>query len=83
MAMSVDVIYALHLKPGDLYAGDVVPDAPTRPVQPWVAAHKITAVDTYKTDGRTWMRLTAGQFELTPVAASTQVLVIRAWGKAQ
>src|SRR5262245_27515161 len=31
--LSVDVIYARNLKPGDLYAGIVTRDAPTRPVQ--------------------------------------------------
>ena len=76
-ALSVDVIYALHLKPGDLYAGDVDRNAPTRPVQTWAAAHRITEEGEFKTDERTWMRLTSSMGELDPVPASRQVLVIR------
>lgn len=73
----LDVIHAANLKPGDWYAGDVIPDAPTRPVQEFAAAHRLTEVGTFKTDERTWMRLTSGPFELDPIPASRQVLVIR------
>lgn len=76
-APRLDVIYAANLKPGDLYAGNVAPKAPTRPVQEFAAAMRITEVEQFRTDERTWMRITAGQFELTPVPAATQVLVIR------
>ena len=34
MNPSLDVIYAANLQPGDWWAGNFLPDAPTRPVQP-------------------------------------------------
>lgn len=75
---SVDVIYARHLEPGDLFAGEVCPQAPTRPVQPFAAACTLTEVSTYSSDGVTWMRLEASHgLGLSPLKASQQVLVIR------
>lgn len=38
--MHIDVIYACHVKIGDVVAGRVEPTAPTRPVQPM--AHAMT-----------------------------------------
>jgi hypothetical protein len=75
---SVDVIYALHLKPGDWYAGTVDKQAPARAVQPFARAHRIAAVEAYTDDERRkWLAITAGPFTLTPVLAASQVLVIR------
>lgn len=83
MRMSVDVIYASHLKPGDVYAGKINPSAPTRPVQPCAAAYCLSGVEAYTDDqGVTWMRLDPGipgLGNLTPVRAAAQVLVIRRW----
>lgn len=73
----IDVVYAASLKPGDLYAGNVQPDAPTRPVQEFAAAWKLASVERFKVDGRTWIRPASASFELTPVPAVTQCLVIR------
>ncbi len=76
--LCVEVIYAANLKPGDLYAGRVVPDAPTRPVQPMAAAMTLTRVTKVtRDDGRKWIALDAGRLGLTSVLASSQVLVIR------
>jgi len=83
MNPSLDVIYAANLQPGDWWAGNFLPDAPTRPVQPWARAHRVAAVRSYTgADGGRWMAVTpAGAMaefgELTPVRAATQVLVIR------
>jgi hypothetical protein len=80
---SLDVIYAANLKPGDWWAGNFVPDAPTRPVQPFAGAHLVASVRTYADDdGRKWIAVTpAGamaQFgELSPALAASQVLVLR------
>jgi hypothetical protein len=74
----VDVVYAANMQAGDLFAGLVVPDAPTTPVQEFAAAHQLAGVEPFTgEDGRKWMRLTAGPFALTPVLASAQCLVIR------
>ena len=79
--LSVDVIYALHMKPGDLYAGGVEPGSPGRPVHPIAAALRIATVTPYDgEDGRKMLALTAEGLEdypLTPVDACTQVLIIR------
>jgi hypothetical protein len=75
---SVDVAYAASMKPGDLYAGDVNPAAPTRPVQVFAAAHRLTEVAPYAAGGgRQMLRLRAGALALTPVPAASQVLIIR------
>lgn len=34
----IDVVYVAHVKVGDMIAGEVNPQAPTRPVQPFAAA---------------------------------------------
>jgi hypothetical protein len=73
----VDVVHAGNMKPGDLYAGDVNPDAPTRPVQEFATAHRLTEVTRYTEGGRQMLALQAGQVTLTPVPAATQVLLIR------
>ena len=55
---SIDVIYALHMKPGDLYAGEKInPDASTIPVQPFARAHCLSAVTPYTDDGAKMLRL--------------------------
>ena len=75
---SVDVVYAARMGPGDLFAGIVVPDAPTRPVHVWAAAHELAGVEPFTDDdGRAWVRLRSAVFELQPVPAVTQCLVIR------
>ena len=80
MSMSVDVIYALHLKPGDLWAGIVDRNAPTTPVQPFAAAIPVTTVDTVTDEaGAKWQHVNSiGELGgCTPVPAAMQVLVIR------
>jgi hypothetical protein len=75
--ISIDVKHAGNLKPGDLYAGQVVPDAPTRPVQPIAAALRLTEVVPFTDDGgRKMMRLKAGVLDLTPLYITTGCLVI-------
>jgi hypothetical protein len=75
---SVEVAYAAQMKPGDLYAGDVDPAAPTRPVQVFAAAHRLTGITPYADgQGRRMLHLQAGVLTLTPVAAAGQVLLIR------
>jgi hypothetical protein len=85
-ALSVDVIYAVNMKPGDLYAGEVILES-RRPVHPIAAAVRIATIAPYDgEDGRKMLALTGTApaacgletFPLTPVDASTQVLIIRA-----
>lgn len=77
-ADSVNVTFAIHMKPGDLYAGNVSSAAPARPVQPFATAHRITAITTYTAaDGRKMLRVQAGQFTLTSIPAAAKVLLIR------
>jgi hypothetical protein len=74
----IDVIHAARMKPGDLFAGIISPDAPTTPVQTWAAALTLATITPYTDDnGRRMLALSAGCGELTPVPAATQVLVIR------
>jgi hypothetical protein len=74
----IDVVYAANMKPGDLYAGQWVPDAPTTKVQTWAAAHKLTEVTPYTTeDGRRMVRLKTAGWEVTPAPFGAQCLVIR------
>ena len=74
----LDIIYAANLKPGDLYAGQVNPDAPTMPVQPCAVAPTITEATPYQDgQGHRMMRLPAGQLAMTSLPAGRQVLVIR------
>lgn len=78
--MRVDVIYAAHIKPGDLYAGRVDKNAPTRVVQPIARAIPVDRVETGFLDGQKVVRVNpiAGLArELTPIPYSMQVLVIR------
>jgi hypothetical protein len=76
--MKIDVMYALRLKPGDIYAGTVNPESPYRPVSDFAAAHELTEVTSYKdADRREWMQLKAGAASLTLIEASQQVIVIR------
>jgi hypothetical protein len=42
--MNIDVVYVRNLKPGDVYAGSVQLDAPTRPVQPIAHAMEVRNV---------------------------------------
>jgi hypothetical protein len=75
---SVDVTYAAQMKPGDLFAGLVDPDAPTTPVQPFAAAHRIAGItEDAAPDGRKVLCPQTGMFELTPVAPHHQVILIR------
>ena len=75
---SVDVIYALHMKPGDLYAGKINPDVPTIPLQPFARAHCLSAVTPYiAEDGDKMLHLEAGGCELEPIRTTMQVLLIR------
>ena len=74
----IDVVYAARMQPGDLYAGQWVPDAPTRHVQTFAAAHELASVLTFKgEDGRPMVRLASAAFDLGSVPAVTQCLVIR------
>jgi len=84
MTTKLELIAAMHMRPGDLWAGCYVPEAPTTPVQLWAAAHKITAVMPYRDEaGIGWIRPTAaGEIpgpwgSLTPVRATARVFVIR------
>jgi hypothetical protein len=43
--MRIDVKYAANVQPGDLVAGRVVPDAPTRPVRPIAHAMRVESVE--------------------------------------
>lgn len=75
---SVDIVYAANMKPGDVFAGIVVPDAPTMPVQTWAAAHTLSGIAKYTgEDGQRMMRLQASGLDLTPIPAATQCLLIR------
>jgi hypothetical protein len=72
------VTYALHMQPGDWFAGMIDPAAPTTPTQVWAAAHKLASVTPYTDDnGRRMLALTAEGFNLTPIPAAVQVLLIR------
>ena len=76
--MQLDVIYARALKPGDLWAGNVVPDAPARPVQNFAHALRLTHTEIVKgEDGRWMVQCRARCGALTPVRESAQVMVIR------
>jgi hypothetical protein len=48
--MRIDVKYAANVQPGDLVAGMVRPDAPTRPVQNMASAMRVTRVDVLTPD---------------------------------
>jgi hypothetical protein len=79
--MRVDVKYAANLKPGDMYAGDVAPDAPTRPVQEFLHAWKIASVETVESaDGKRYTQPHAFMGEdiiaLTAAPMGRQVMVI-------
>ena len=79
--MELDVIYAAALKPGDLWAGTVNPDAPTRPVGNFARAMRITDAQTVTDeDGRKIVQCQAHGLALTPIPISQQVLVIRTGG---
>ena len=74
----VDVIAALYLRPGDWYAGQVNPGAPTTPVQPFAAAHHLTSVtEANSPDGMFRLALKAGDLDLEPVTGHTRGLIIR------
>jgi hypothetical protein len=76
--MALEVTSAMHLKPGDVFAGVYVPEAPTRPIHPWAAAHALTEIERYDDEtGRHMVRLKAGEWDLTPVPLLTWCLVIR------
>lgn len=76
-AISVDVIYARNLKPGDWYAGNYVPDAPTTPAQTFAAAFPVDFIFPVTENGQEWLSLVAGSVARTPVLATSRVLVIR------
>ena len=76
--MKLDVIYAMGLKPGDLWAGNLAPDAPTRPVQNFARAMRITHAEIVTgEDGRKIVQCQAHGWAMTPVSIGTQVMVIR------
>ena len=76
--MELDVIYARALKPGDLWAGIVDPHAPTRPVQNFAHAMRLTDVELVTfPDAPGIVRCRAHDLALTPVRESSQVMVIR------
>ena len=80
MSPRVDVVYAANMQPGDWYAGRIEPDAPTRHVQEFAAAHSVAAVTPYTDEntGERMLQVTATHgMDLFPVPASTKVLVIR------
>jgi hypothetical protein len=79
--MRVDVKYAANLKAGDIYAGDVVPDAPTRPVQEFLNAWEIVSVETVETaDGKRYTQpfglMGSDAIALTALPVRRQVMVI-------
>ena len=73
------VIYPVHMRPGDLYAGRVSRDAPTRPVQHFAAPFRVHRTGQYRDpDGHPMVRVHAeGTAQPNPVGIGTQVLVIR------
>lgn len=76
--MQIDVIYAANLKIGDWYAGQVVPGAPTRPVQEILRALEITAVrDRRDAEGIRRVYAESNGMVLSSILASRQVMVIR------
>ena len=76
--MELDVIYARALKPGDLWAGTIDPSAPTRPVNNFAHAMRLTHTEIVKCDGGRWIvQCRAHGLALTPVPESAQVMVIR------
>ena len=80
MRARIDVIYAANMQPGDLYAADVVPESPTRPVHDWAAPHEVVSVVPYtdETTGRRMLQINATHgLALTPVPIGRQVIVIR------
>lgn len=48
--MHIDVKYAANVQPGDLVAGHVAPNAPTRPVQPIAHAMPVESVEVIVAD---------------------------------
>ena len=74
----IDVVHAANMKPGDLFAGIVAPNAPTRPVQEWAAAHKLASITPYTDEsGRRMVALATEHFDLSPLPICTQCLLIR------
>lgn len=77
----LDVVYAANMRPGDWYAGDVVPDAPTRPVQLFAYPILVARLERFTSEeGRSMVRvITDGPaiLQTTPVGVGQQVLVIR------
>lgn len=75
---SIDVVYAVNMKPGDLFAGKIAPDAPTRPVQTWANALELASITPYTDEaGVRMLHLKSASFDLTPIPAAARVLVIR------
>ena len=84
MSTRLELIPAMHVRPGDLWAGRYEPDAPTTPVQLMAAAHRIADVTPFTDEnGARWVRFTrVGEVpgpwgSLTPVRAVSRVFVIR------
>jgi hypothetical protein len=76
--MQIDVIYAANLAIGDWYAGQVVPDAPTRPVQEILRALEITAKEVRRdAEGIRRVYAESNGMVLSSILASRQVMVIR------
>jgi hypothetical protein len=82
-------IAAMHLQAGDLYLGNYVQDAPTRPVQPfanaWMVARVTRTEGTYLGVPATFIHpiatvpggATGREFDLTPLRPVDRVLVLR------
>jgi hypothetical protein len=73
------VTYPGHMRPGDLYAGRVNQDAPTRPVHNFAAPFRVHHVEQYRDDDdRPMVRVhVLGAAQPNPVSVGTQVLIIR------
>ncbi len=75
----VEVVYVANLRVGDLVAGDVVPDAPTRPVQPYAAAMVLRNISEVPAAVYTlwWSDDPTSGMHSAPKRGTDQVLVIR------
>lgn len=75
--MNIDVVYVRNLEVGDLYAGWVARNAPTRPVQP--CAHAMTVHHISEVPAAVYTLHFSEDLSLTsgPLKGHDQVLVIR------
>jgi len=77
----VEVVYASNVQPGDWYAGQIVHEAPTTPVQPFAAAFPVSHVELFTgEDGRRYVQIVAErppELQPRPLPMGVQVIVIR------